>query len=171
MKSCFPFACCAVFVTILAAQTSTVQSTTKESKNCTVEGQVVQEPGAQPLRKVTVTMFSEDEEDKSYTEVTDVDGHFKIEHIPPGRYNVHIERNGFLAGGKHPRRYFFRPLTLEPGQNVKELLFQMQPAAVISGKILDADGDPIRAFVRVSSYQPNSSRRNNAGWVRTNDLG
>jgi len=33
--------------------------------------------------------------------------------------------------------------SLEPGQEIKDLLFHMAPAAVILGKVTDKDGDPV----------------------------
>ncbi len=67
----------------------------------------------------------------------------KIEDVKPGRCNVHIEHNGFLEAEKHGRRYRDETLTLKPGQELKDLVFRMRPGALITGKIMDAEGDPI----------------------------
>jgi protocatechuate 3,4-dioxygenase beta subunit len=174
MKFSFPHAYCALLAIVLAAQASLTQTPSKESENCTVQGQVVLEPGGQPLKKATIQMFSEDHEDKSYTTLTDSEGHFKIEDVKPGRYNVRIERNGFLEAGKHRGRFYSQPLTLKRGQEVKDLVFRMQPAAVITGKIVDAEGDPaLEASVEVLHQRSGSSRGNSQfyGQARTNDLG
>jgi hypothetical protein len=62
MKLSFPLAYYALLATALAAQTSTTQRPPKESENCTIQGQVVAQPGGQPLKKVVIRIFSDDEE-------------------------------------------------------------------------------------------------------------
>jgi protocatechuate 3,4-dioxygenase beta subunit len=143
MKFSFPLAYCALLATVLAAQTSTTQAPSKESKSCIVQGQVILEPGGHPLSKVTVQLYSEDEGDKSYEALTDAEGSFKIEDVKPGHYDLNLERNGLLQPGKYPGRYYSQTVTLKPGQELKDLLLRMQPAAVITGKIVDAEGDPV----------------------------
>src|SRR5271167_605535 len=174
MKFSFPLAYCALLATLLAAQTSTAQTPSEESEPCSIEGQVVLQSGGQALPKVTVEVFSEDEENKSYTTLTDGEGYFKIEDARPGHYDLHIERNGFLEAGKHRRRYYSQTLTLKPGQELRDLLFRMQPAAVITGKIVDAEGDPVvDASIEVIRRRSRSSRATLRLYrqERTNDLG
>jgi len=174
MKLSFLLAHCALLAALLAGQTSTTQAPSKESENCTVEGHVVLEPGEQPLKKVVIRMFSGDDEDNSYTTLTNTEGSFKIEGVKPGRYNVRVERTGFLEADKHRNRYHSHALTLKPSQELKDLVFRMQAAAVITGKIVDADGDPVLnatiEIIRQRSGRPYTPSRF-YGQERTNDLG
>lgn len=152
-----------LLATTLAAQTTAP----KEPAKCIVQGQVVQEPGGRPIRKATLELTPDDQKDRtSYTSVTDAEGRFKIENIEPGRYSLSVQHSGFSGARKHHRG---RSLTLDPGQELKDLVLRLQPTAVITGKILDNDGDPVPgAYVFVASYQ-GSDRRRGAG--QTNDLG
>jgi hypothetical protein len=163
MKSRLSLVFPVLIVTTLAAQASAP----KEHGKCALGGQVIQEPGGRPIRKATLELTRDDREDgTSYTAVTDAEGHFKIDSIEPGRYSLSVQHSGFSGGRKHRRG---RSLTLEPGQELKDLVFRLQPTAVITGKILDNDGDPVPgAYVFVASYQ-GSDRRRGAG--QTNDLG
>jgi hypothetical protein len=170
MKFLFTFAYCALLATVVAQASTTLPP--KESENCTILGQVVLQPGGQPLRKVGILIFSDDEEN-SYAALSDAEGHFKIEDVKPGHYNVHIERNGFLEAKKHGRRYRDETLTLKPGQELKDLVFRMRPGAVITGKIMDDEGDPIlKASVQVFRQHSASSQINSQFYGHeTNDLG
>lgn len=171
MKSCFAFALALLTVT-LVGQTPGPQNPTKREDKCSVQGHVVLQASGQPLKKVAIQMFPEGSEDQNSRTVTDAEGHFKIEDVKPGRYNVHIERNGFLETGKHRRRFQSSTLTLKPGQELKDVLFQMQPAAVITGKIVDAEGDPVpRVTIFVTRYGSRSPGRQFGGVERANDLG
>jgi hypothetical protein len=51
-----------------------------------------------------------------------------------------VEHPGFVqsASGKQPAS-----ILLQPGQGTTDLVFYMQPAAVITGKVTDLDGDPM----------------------------
>jgi len=172
MRFSFPLACCILLVTALAAQTSTPETSSKESENCTVEGHVVLATDGQPLKKVAIRIFSDDAEENSYPTLTDAEGHFKIEDMKPGHYNVHIERSGYLEAGKHKGRYHSQALTLKRGQELRDLVFRMQPAAVIAGKIVDAEGDPVaRAIIYVTRSGSGSRSNLPLGYQRTNDLG
>jgi protocatechuate 3,4-dioxygenase beta subunit len=173
MKPCFRLAYCLLLATVLAAQTSTTETPSKESENCTVEEHVLLASGEQPLKKVTIRIFSDDEEENSYTTLTDAEGHFKIEAIKPGHYNVRIERNGFLEAGKHRGRYHSQALTLKLGQELNDLVYRMQPAAVIAGKIVDAEGDPVAGAIIYVTRSGSGARSNVpfGGYQRTNDLG
>jgi len=173
MKLSFVLAYCVLLAAVLAAQTSAPETPSKESENCTVEGHVVLASGEQPLNKVAIRIFPDDAEGNSYTALTDAEGHFKIEDMKPGHYNVRIERNGYLEAGKHRRRYQSQTLTLKRGQELNDLMYRMQPAAVIAGKLVDAEGDPVtEASIVVSRYGSSSGRNSQfRSYERTNDLG
>jgi hypothetical protein len=152
-------------VTTLAAQTSAP----KEPAKCTVQGQVVQEPGGQPLKKVNIRLAGSG----GYATVTDAEGHFKIEDVTPGNYQLWLAKSGFVEAGKHHAEFFYRSLSLDPGQELKDLLIRMQPAAVIVGKIVDDDGDP-QVNVRISVFRHTSAskqRFDEQSAESTNDLG
>src|SRR5216683_4611459 len=80
---------------------------------CTVSGQVVQEPGGMPLRKVLVSLaptsgvfevFGRNQHNP-YAAFTDAEGHFRIEGAQPGEYRVSLERNGYVATNHRSRAY------------------------------------------------------------------
>jgi len=168
-----------MFASVLAAaQTPAL----KPSANCVVEGQIVQQPGGEPIRKAGVTLrgTARDQDNQSapeYHSLTDTEGHFKIADVKPGNYSLHFWREGFVDAEKRHRGSGMQ-LWLEPGQEVKDLLFHMAPAAVIVGKVRDDDGDPIPGIdVMAIPYGvalpwfARSSLLNNVNQCSTDDLG
>ena len=157
-------------VVLLAVSVGAQTTTPKEPPKCTVQGQVIHDPGGQPLKKANLELHPEDKETgTSYKAITDVEGRFKIEKVDPGNYSLTLQRNGFLESGK---RHTSHTLRLQPGQEIKDLLLRMQPAAVITGKILDNDGDPMPGVgVEISKYGASSPQRGIVGGGSTDDLG
>jgi hypothetical protein len=85
---------------------------------------------------------SDQSESPEYHTLTDAEGRFKIEDVKPGNYSLYFGREGFVDAEKGHHGSGMQ-LWLEAGQEVKDLLFHMTPAAVIVGKVRDEDGDPI----------------------------
>ena len=115
----------------------------------------------------TPTVFGQTVEQKEpYSAVTDVDGHFVIDGVKPGRYLIQVEHPGLVGTGSR------RSLNIIP-PGTSEVLLHMQPAGVITGKITDADGDPVRdvnvMVTRVGSTH--GWHGHDSGNGSTNDLG
>jgi hypothetical protein len=75
-----------------------------------------------------------------YEAITDQAGQFKVENVVPAEYSVRLERPGYAADAKTKRD---KTVKVVAGQDTKDLVFRMLAAAVISGKIVDLEGDPV----------------------------
>jgi protocatechuate 3,4-dioxygenase beta subunit len=136
--------CCVVFAASSLGQSDAPREEQKQS----VQGKVVDAKSGQPIRKVNVE--ADGGADQSYGQhvtTTGADGTFTIEDLAPGRYRVTLLRPGFAQTATSRGQATF---TLQPGQSFTGLVLRMQAAGVISGKIVDADGDPM-AGVGVSA--------------------
>ncbi len=137
-----------VFPLAASAQTSSTPSVPKKEE-CSISGVVVKLADSEPLRRARVFLQSADDHTRHISAVTDAAGHFQLKGIEPGRYHLSVNRAGFVAqeyGQKRPRDPGAL-LNLRGGQEVKDLLFRLIPSAVIAGKILDEDGEPLSEIV------------------------
>ena len=146
------------------------QNPVTEKSTFTVQGRVIQDPGAQPIRKVDVALVPRDgQQTNQYTATTDAEGKFQIPNVQPGRYQVVLQRDGFLqTGGRRGTL-----LTLISAEDAHDLVLRMQAGATIFGKIVDGDGDPM-ANVSVQAVHAGSRGSRSArdqGYGGTNDLG
>ncbi len=75
---------------------------------------------------------------------TDASGRFKLNGVQPGEYRALASRGGFVrqlfGSGKIPAS-----LTLAPKQALTNLTLELAPAAVIAGRVVDQDGEPMAA--------------------------
>lgn len=83
------------------------------------------------------------------------DGRFAIAGVAPGVYEPVPSKQGFI--GRPAERiaaaHDFPPVTVEAGKPVTGIELRLIPESVIAGRVLDADGDPVRhAQVQAQQY-------------------
>src|ERR1700731_4457441 len=116
----------------------------KEPGKASLEGNVVKEPTGEPLKKAIVELIAENQEEGgNYTATSAQDGHFRIRGIQPGRYRMFVERPGYVEVDEKRRRSQGVVLSFEGGQELKDQTLHMLAAAIITGRVLDEDGDPM----------------------------
>ncbi|MBL8175480.1 MAG: carboxypeptidase regulatory-like domain-containing protein [Bryobacterales bacterium] len=113
-----------------------------------LEGLVVHAKTGEPLRKASVTLGvsggPRGAAPRSVT--TEADGRFVFDAVQPGQYNLAAERTGYLrqyySASKSGRGSSW--INVASGQSVTGLEIKLLPHAVVAGKVLDADGEPMQ---------------------------
>jgi protocatechuate 3,4-dioxygenase beta subunit len=135
----------------------------KPPEPCTVSGRVVSAADGMPLRSAHVGLVEHEEKRHPavYAAITDGDGRFKLEKVPPGHYEFYAARTGFISqqyqekgsgeGGA--------TLSLSPGQVVDDAMFRLAPAAVISGRVVDEAGEPMMGVYVAAMRRPTKEER------------
>jgi protocatechuate 3,4-dioxygenase beta subunit len=145
-----------------------------DKTTASIAGSVVKDPGDQPLKKAVVQVVPDEEGGSTYTAVSDSEGQFEISSLQPGRYRIFVERTGFIEVDKNGRRLPGTALSLAVGQSIKGLQLRMLPAAIVTGRVVDEDGDPM-ANVEVSilhyGYSSGHRQLEQERSERTNDVG
>ncbi|HVG90163.1 MAG TPA: carboxypeptidase-like regulatory domain-containing protein, partial [Alphaproteobacteria bacterium] len=116
-----------------------------------ISGNVIQADTHLPLKNVQITIApnmaeasdSEDDSssDRQITAKTDEKGRFEITGLAAGSYNVQAAHAGMALKGGHSWQQSML-ITLEAGKS-QTLNLTMLPTAVISGQILNEDGEPM----------------------------
>ena len=140
----------ALFVQSLAGQVPAPGTNSDQSqKLATVSGKTVSNSG-QALKKTKVSLRPmvaaavATTMPDPYVAMSDVEGKFVFEAVEPGRYTLIAERPGYQSmtyGARQPGTPG-TVLTLTSGQSMAALNVTLSPQIVLSGKVLDADGDP-----------------------------
>jgi hypothetical protein len=103
------------------------------AQTASVEGRVLNALTGEPLRKAAVTAQRGSD---GPTVETGSNGEFRLDGLAPGMYALAAERAGYL-----PKRA--PEVTVAAGQPLTAIELSLTPAAVLSGRTLDPDGDPV----------------------------
>src|SRR5436309_3050351 len=160
----------------VAPQPTASSQPTKPEDLCSIEGQVLNALTAEPLKRAQITMFKDEDAGIEHGTATDASGRFIVSDLDPGRYFLSANRNGFAPAqyGTHGANSAGTPLSLTPGQHIRDIVLRLTPHGVIAGRVLDEDGDPVaRVQVNVMRYQSFRGKRQLVprGWSMTDDLG
>jgi len=150
--------------------------------SCFIDGRVLNAVNGEPVRDARLTLRHKDnpnggtDSPQDYTTQTDSHGRFAMKDIEAGKYDFSAARAGFANmdyGARRPGRSG-ATLSLDAGQRVSGIVFRLTPHAVIAGRILDQDGDPLaQVSVRAVRYRYVSGKKQlmASGWASTDDLG
>jgi len=106
--------------------------------------------------------------------LTGEDGRFAFRRLGPGKYSLQGSRRGYLTSGYQQHEQFWSAIVTGEELETQNLVLRLMPAAVLSGKVLDETGEPVRgAEVKLYMEQRANgmTRVMPAGNTPTNDLG
>src|SRR3954469_22208332 len=140
-----------------------------------ISGRVLAADNGRPVKRARV-FVSAAELPGGRGMLTDDTGTFDLTELPAGRYTLTVSKSGFVALSYGQRRPLQAgtPLQLADGQQLKGIEFQLPRGSVISGHVLDEDGDAMPGvMVRVMRYQYQQGERRltPAGNGQTDDKG
>ena len=169
---------CVVAAALVAAVLSAQQRVPPPNADvCTVEGQVVSASTGEPLRKASIQLMQVGKvRGEWYTTTTTAGGRFALQDIEPGKYRLQAIKTGYAQNqfGAGASRQV-TSISLDPGQHLRDIILRLLPQAVITGRVVDEDGEPMpHVSIEVLRYRYFAGKRHllpAAGNAGTNDLG
>lgn len=110
-----------------------------------IGGQVLNSATGDPVNGAVLLLTTSAGASKPLTFTTETRGLFLFENLPAGRYVLFAESEGFArqAFGSRGNPLAGVTLSVGPGQQMNDLQFNLIPGSTISGKVLDAAGNPV----------------------------
>jgi Carboxypeptidase regulatory-like domain len=152
-------------------------SSADKTQTASISGIVVRAGTDEPLKKAHITLRSKNNEKSTpRAATTAADGKFMLEQVPPGTYGLRVAHDGYMpkSYGEDDAGQGAADLTLLAGHKITELIFRLEKYAVVSGRVTDEDGDPVRdasVAVRKRILRKGKTTLENEGRSKTNDLG
>jgi Carboxypeptidase regulatory-like domain len=128
-------------------------ATTEGQEPGSVSGVVRSNATGQVLRRAQVVLNPVGAKDSGRFQETSDDGKFAFPAVPPGRYSITVERDGYLRlAAARLGAYKMPPVfSVRPGETVSGMDFRMTPAGVIGGTVKFDDAEPA-ANIAVAVY-------------------
>ena len=141
-----------------------------------VEGRVVNAVSGDAVRKVNLTLTANHRKGEPVTAQTDDNGRFAFHDVAAGQYRLNGGKTGF-ADQEYGAR--LNPnsgalLKVSAGEAVKDVTFKLVPNAVIGGRVVDQDGEPmpnLMVAVLRNGYVRGKRQWTQTGGAQTNDRG
>lgn len=128
----------------------------QETPEYTLAGTVTNSATGEPVKRALITLITYDLERlppaakregrplpkvKTFSTFTDASGIFRFAALPPGTYTCTAERPGFapaVGAQRAPRT------TVQLKASIENFAIALDPLGVITGKVVDEDGEPVR---------------------------
>jgi hypothetical protein len=121
-----------------------------------IAGTLVSQTDAHPLARARVTVRSVKHPDQFLSLVTAEDGKFEFPAVPAGKYSLNGEKRGYISAAYDQHDQFSTAIVTGAGLDTETLTLRLAPTALITGKVLDESGDPVR-HAMVSVYYDDHS--------------
>jgi len=121
-----------------------------------IEGRAVNAASGEPIYKAVVRLSVRGANwVMAIIGSTDADGNFHFKRVAPGEYDLSAESNGFLNAS------YDSVLSVKAGDDFKDITLKLLPAATITGRVIDEDGDPVPGAEVTLLYRENFLGQNN----------
>ena len=131
----------------------------KPPPGAVIAGVVVERGSNTPIRRAIVTLQTVETRPQEAVAWSDANGGFSFSYLPAGRYTLRVVKTGYQLAAAGPTAQ--RPpeiITLAAGEVRNDLVFRLQSPNVVSGVVLDEDGDPVPG-IQVSALRTGWQRR------------
>ena len=140
----------AILPSIALAQSATLarRSSTTPFR---VAGTVVSKTDGHPLAGARVSLVSVKNPQQQEAIVTGDDGKFGFTSVAAGKYSLNGVRRGFISAGYDQHDQYASAIVTGAAVDTENLVLKLAPHAVVSGRVLDESGEPVR-HARLTLY-------------------
>jgi len=139
-----------------------------------IAGKVVSSISGAPLSQALVTIANVQDRNETKSLLTGDDGAFVFTNLAAGKYSLEGARRGFITSAYDAHENYSTAIVTGGEADSEHLVFRLTPQAVLTGRVLDEAGDPVRR-ASVNLYRQDQStgvsRIGRMSTARTDDRG
>ena len=109
-----------------------------------IAGKVVSSTSGTPLPRTLVSIAAVTNLNDKLSFITDDGGTFEFKGLAPGKYSLEAARRGFIASAYDAHERFSTAIVTGGDADSEHLIFRLTPQAVLTGRVIDEVGDPVR---------------------------
>jgi hypothetical protein len=141
---------CATF----GAQNPIAGQSTAQDARFKIAGTIVNALDGAPLGKARVSIFDTSNRANPIWMITSENGHFEFFQLKAGKFSLQGAKRGFIAAALDQHEQYSTAIVTGAGFDTENLVLRLTPLALLTGKIFDEAGDPVR-HARVTLYREN----------------
>jgi protocatechuate 3,4-dioxygenase beta subunit len=132
-----------LFPAVSATRNSNIQQTQSSSASTRIAGIIVNAISGIPLARARVAIQDAKDPRNVQSQITSDDGRFAFT-VSPGKYALEGAKRGYITSSFNQHEEYSTAIVTGAGFDTENLVFRLAPSAVISGRILDESGEPVR---------------------------
>ncbi|HVN17740.1 MAG TPA: carboxypeptidase-like regulatory domain-containing protein [Dongiaceae bacterium] len=109
-----------------------------------VSGVVVSKTDGHPLDRAHVFLADTNNRREPRVVIASEDGRFVFDDVRAGKYSLEGIKRGFISAAYEQHDQFSTAIVTGAGLDTENLILKLSPEAIISGRILDEAGEPVR---------------------------
>lgn len=133
------------------AQTASAPQNGNAGATYRIAGTIANKLDGSPLGRARVVVRDAKDPKKFESVITAEDGKFEFTGVPAGKYSLTGAKRGFITGSYDQHGMFSTAIVTGAGVDTENLVLKILPNAMISGRVLDESGEPLRG-ARVTLY-------------------
>jgi hypothetical protein len=142
---------CVAYCCVAAAQTENGQRGVIPSGPYRIAGTAVNAKAGGPLARARVSISDSKNRQNLQSLITGDDGRFEF-HVPAGKYELFAAKRGYIAASYNQHDQFSTAIVTGADLDTENLVLRLAPDAVLTGRVLDEFGDPVR-HAQVTVYR------------------
>jgi hypothetical protein len=117
-----------------------------------IAGKVVSSTTGTPLGRAKVTIADVQNRERTASVITGDDGLFAFANLPAGKYSLTAGRRGFVESSYMQHANYSTAIATGAEADSEHLVFRLTPQAVMTGRVVDEVGEPVRR-ARLTLYK------------------
>ena len=138
-----------------------------------IAGTAVDAKTGNPLAYARVQIMNAKRQQETQAYATSGDGRFEF-HVLAGKYGLFAAKRGYIQSAYNQHELFSSGIVTGAGLDTENLILRVMPAAVLSGRVLDENGEPVRGaavMVHRQNHESGITRVDSVRGATTDDQG